>query len=337
MRPQLCTRSSLGHPFEVAMGAVCPCLGRDKVPLKPFVEAVDLGEEALSGLLPEEGAAGTPESAYAVAINERKRMEDAVLIHDSVAGYRVFACLDGHGGQRAVAHTKAILATVLAGCLEQMPKVEDALRAAFLALDEQIIQGAVHEEGKSISSGVVLCVILHKDRHVYMANLGDCKAVLSCDGLATQLMEEHAPHKSKMEEERLRQLGVEVDTDGYLKGELAVSRALGDVHQETGAKLAGLTADPDVIAFTLDDHEMKDLEFVILATDGIWDGLRNQTAVSIVRRCLRQGDSPATAVSLLFQEARKLHTADNSAAIVIIFKIPEPAPKRPNRFARPSS
>ena len=62
--------------------------------------------------------------------------------------------------------------------------------------------------------------------------------MLSRDGVVTQLMEEHALHKSKVEEERLRQLGVEVDWDGYVKGELAVSRALGDVHQETGPKLA---------------------------------------------------------------------------------------------------
>ena len=180
---------------------------------------------------------------------------------------------------------------------------------------------AVQEEPQAISSGVVLCVVLHKDRHVYVANLGDCKAVLSRDGVATQLMEEHAPHKSKKEEERLRQLGVEVDGDGYVKGELAVSRALGDVHQQTGAKLCGLSAIPDVMAFTVDDDAMKDLEFLIVGTDGVWDGLRNQTAVTTVTAVwLRRP-------SLLLEEARKLHTPDNGAAIVVVFKIPEPAPK----------
>ena len=64
--------------------------------------------------------------------------------------------------------------------------------------------------------------------------------MLSRDGVVRELTEEHAPHKSKVEEEALRQLGMQVDADGYWKGELAVSRVLGDVHQETGAKLAGL-------------------------------------------------------------------------------------------------
>ena len=336
MRPQLCTRSSLSHFVVVAMGAVCPCLGREKGPKKPVIAPVDLSEEALARLLPKEGADGIADCGYALAINQRKRMEDAVLIDHDVSGYRVFASFDGHGGQQAVAHAKAILVSVLACCLKEIPNVEEALLATFSALDEEIIKSAAEEEAKNISSGVVLCVVLHKDRHVYVANLGDCKAVLSRDGIATQLMEEHAPHKSKKEEERLRQLGVEVDGDGYVNGELAVSRALGDVHQQTGAKLCGLSAIPDVMAFTVDDDAMKDLEFLIVGTDGVWDGLRIQTAITTVRRCLRQGESPATAASLLLEEARKLHTSDNAAAIVVVFKIPEPAPKRPNRFARPS-
>ena len=60
-----------------------------------------------------------------------------------------------------------------------------------------------------------------------------------------------------------------------------MSRALRDVHQQTGAKLCGLSAMPDVMAFTVDHDAMKDLELFILGTDGVWDGLRNQTAITL--------------------------------------------------------
>ena len=76
---------------------------------------------------------------------------------------------DGHS-QQAVAHAKAILASVLVCCLQEIPKVEEALLATFHALDEEIMKRAVQEEPKNISSGVVIVRGPPQGRHVYVAN-----------------------------------------------------------------------------------------------------------------------------------------------------------------------
>jgi len=56
---------------------------------------------------------------------------------------------------------------------------------------------------------------------------------------------------------------------------LAMSRSLGDavVHR------SGVSAEPEIIEHTVDDND----EFVILATDGIWDVVENNQAVSLIQ------------------------------------------------------
>ncbi|CAE7830688.1 unnamed protein product, partial [Symbiodinium microadriaticum] len=61
-----------------------------------------LAKSALSvqegALLPDYAAGGDAQHSYAIAKNERQRMEDAVAISDNVGGCRWYAVFDGHGG-----------------------------------------------------------------------------------------------------------------------------------------------------------------------------------------------------------------------------------------------
>lgn len=78
------------------------------------------------------------------------------------------------------------------------------------------------------------------------------------------------------ERKRVESLGGYVD-DGYLNGQLAVTRALGDWHLEgmkgTGRAGGGgggggpLSAEPELKMATL----TKDDEFLIIGSDGVWD------------------------------------------------------------------
>ena len=51
--------------------------------------------------LPEYGSGGSAKCGFALARNDRARMEDAIAIHKDVGGYTCAAVFDGHGGDKA--------------------------------------------------------------------------------------------------------------------------------------------------------------------------------------------------------------------------------------------
>ena len=89
-------------------------------------------------LLLEEGSGGGADFGWAVAKNERKKMEDAVDVQEDVAGYRMFAVYDGHAGDEAVSIIKKILPGILGAHLDEEPNVERAICQAFRDTDQEL-------------------------------------------------------------------------------------------------------------------------------------------------------------------------------------------------------
>eukprot|EP01138_Halocafeteria_seosinensis_P009829 gb/GECG01010040.1/.p1 GENE.gb/GECG01010040.1/~~gb/GECG01010040.1/.p1 ORF type:complete len:1693 (+),score=310.03 gb/GECG01010040.1/:1-5079(+) len=156
---------------------------------------------------------------------------------------------------------------------------------------------------------------------VYVANAGDCRAVLSYRGIAYDLSEDHKASRED-EQERITTAGGYVH-NGRLMGILAVSRAFGDIEYkqlkekawETEFEDDPLTAEPDVRAEVVSAGS----EFIILACDGVWDVLSSQQAVNFVRRKLVEQQDIQKAAEELVQKAISLNSADNVSAIVIGF------------------
>ncbi|CAE7545415.1 PP2C27 [Symbiodinium natans] len=292
------------------LSQLCTCFGRDKQ----------------ACLLPEEESGGGSEYGYAVAKNERSRMEDAVDIQEDVAGYRLFAAYDGHAGCQAVTVAKEIIPGILGRYLRDAEDVEGAIKAAFRAADEEIMKHLVDKNltpHMKTSSGTVACLALVKGAEMWIANLGDCRAMLSKDGSALAISRDHAPEKNAAEAERLRQLGVKVE-GGYVEEHVAVSRAFGNVCFDTGSKVKGISNEPEVFLVEIDDT----VDFVIIGTDGIWDALKEQFALTHARKALRTTAKPEDAAAAILQNAGKVSKSDNAAVIVVVFKFPEPLPKR---------
>ncbi|EOY06595.1 hypothetical protein QUC31_016186 [Theobroma cacao] len=142
----------------------------------------------------------------------------------------------------------------------------------------------------SFRSGTTALTIIKQGEHLVIANVGDCRAVLattSDDGnlVPLQLTVDFKPNIPE-EAERITQskgrvfcLGDEPGVyrvwmpNGNTPG-LALSRAFGDYC----VKEFGLISVPDV---TQRNITSKD-QFVILATDGVWDVVSNREAVEIV-------------------------------------------------------
>ncbi|CAE7828144.1 unnamed protein product [Symbiodinium necroappetens] len=178
------------------------------------------------------------------------------------------------------------------------------------------------------SSGTVACVALLQEKELLFVNLGDCRAVI-CDGskVSTKTVD-HSPEKHAGEKHRLQELVVNID-GGYVDGKVQVSRAFGDIEGNTGAKIHGLICKPEVTVATVKDST----EFVVIATDGIWDALQEQTVLTTARKVLRESRSSEAAAQAVLESAGRVSKADNAAVIVLAINIPEPLPKRePGQF-----
>lgn len=155
------------------------------------------------------------------------------------------------------------------------------------AIDQELGQ---HRKIDAFYSGTTALSIVRQDEKIVVANVGDSRAVLattSDDGdlVAVQLTIDFKPNLPQ-EAERIMQCNGRVfsldDEPGvhrvWLPDEdlpgLAMSRAFGDYC----IKDFGLISVPEVTQRNINSKD----QFVVLATDGVWDVISNQEAVRII-------------------------------------------------------
>ena len=133
--------------------------------------------------------------------------------------------------------------------------------------------GAVPGTDYAFQAGCTANVVLITQTHIYCANAGDSRCVLSQKGQAIELSEDHKPDLPT-ERSRVVQAGHMVE-DGRVDGIIAISRAIGDWEYKSqsldAAKMA-VSSYPEVRTIELS----KDLDFLICACDGIWDCMTSQ-------------------------------------------------------------
>lgn len=150
-----------------------------------------------------------------------------------------------------------------------------------------------------------------------VANAGDCRAVLSRLGVAIEMSKDHRPCCIR-ERKRVEALGGYID-DGYLNGQLGVTRALGDFHlegmKEIGENGGPLIAEPELKLLTLNNED----EFLIIGSDGIWDVFTSQNAVDFARRRLQEHNDVKLCCKEIVEEAMKRGALDNLTAVMVSF------------------
>lgn len=231
-----------------------------------------------------------------------------------------YAVFDGHGGSDAACYVKNNAMRFFFEDAE-LPKnsvidksfleeLGNSHRRAFLVAD----QALADERTIDASCGTTAITALVLGRHLLIANAGDSRAVLSRKGDAVQLSQDHRP-SSVVERKRVEDLGGVIEY-GYLNGELAVTRALGDWCMKLPFGSASpLTAEPEVQHILLSEED----EFLIIGCDGIWDVMSNEDAVSLVRRKLRLHGDPERCARELVDQALSRESSDNLTVIVVCF------------------
>lgn len=231
-----------------------------------------------------------------------------------------YAVFDGHGGPGAAAFMKNNTMKIFFEDAE-LPQISDVDETFLQALESchrrsylQADQALADELDVDSYCGTTALTVLVLGRNLLVANAGDCRAVLCRKGDAVQLSQDHRPC-CQMEKNRVEDLGGTIEY-GYLNGELAVTRALGDWYMKLPVGSASpLTAEPE-FQFTL---LTEDDEFLIIACDGIWDVMSNQEAVSLVQKELSYHNDPEQCARELTNQALMRDTGDNVTAIVVCF------------------
>lgn len=209
-------------------------------------------------------------------------MEDTVdaqtKFYEDLDFYAVF---DGHGGDAVSNYLKANFRNILIKYLRETNKdVPAALLRTF-----NHIAGVLENENYSFHTGSTALVMVKGPKKIWIANIGDCRAVLKYfDGKSyksEQLTTDHKPN-NPAETKRIHELNGQVLRDNWgtwrVGGNLAVSRSFGDRYLHPW-----VTWQPEITSFDINDS----MRAVIMASDGVWDTLTNNDVVNIAESVIR--------------------------------------------------
>lgn len=280
----------------------------------------------------------------------RRDMEDAVSIHPSLCqnnspgsdGCHFYGVYDGHGCSHVAFKCKDRLHEIIKEDLDRQSGVsvqwKDTMERSFLRMDGEVQAGNQVAQGPNcrcelqtpqcdaVGSTAVVAVVTPEK--IIVSNCGDSRAVLCRNGTAVPLSSDHKPDRPD-ELVRIEAAGGRVIYwDGpRVLGVLAMSRAIGDNYLKPY-----VISEPEV---TITERTAED-ECLILASDGLWDVVSNDTACGVVRMCLRAqktrgGDSAdgessaaensdkacADASILLTKLALARQSSDNVSVVVV--------------------
>jgi len=236
----------------------------------------------------------------------------------------MYAVYDGHGGYRAAQfcaeHMQGYLTKSKAFKARDLVK---ALQGAFRECEAEFIAIAGRE---GLRDGTTAVVTLVEADSMTVAHVGDSRAVLCrAGGETVHVTLDHKPELAA-ERKRIEALGGFVSYIGCWRamGILAMSRAIGDLFLKPY-----VSPEPDVQTVPIGPSD----EFIVLASDGLFDVFDNEQVIRLVRSAA----SPADAASLLTESAFAAGSLDNITAVVVALRGYQPASPIARSVAEPSA
>ncbi|EOD31040.1 hypothetical protein EMIHUDRAFT_63658, partial [Emiliania huxleyi CCMP1516] len=241
--------------------------------------------------------------------------QDAIKVLPSFGGddARFFAgVFDGHGAEGdACSHfvRDNVEERLKAAMQEEPADFERAYTEAFAEINERM-----HEQDFDDSmSGTTAITATFHDSEVSIANIGDSRAIIGQRQgkrlMAFSLSVDQTPYR-RDERERVKASGAvvmscdqEIDNGGdpprvWAEGKsfpgCAFTRSIGD----SFAEAIGVNAEPEVLCKQLTPAD----KFLVLASDGVWEFLTNQTVADMICNF----DDPLEACRAVVAEAYRL-------------------------------
>ncbi|CAN4085764.1 unnamed protein product [Withania somnifera] len=267
-------------------------------------EKDDGGGYASGGWKSEDGKLSCGYSSFR---GKRATMEDFYDIKNSeVDGKTVclFGIFDGHGGSRAAEFLKGHLFQNLMKHPSFSTDTKLAISETYQQTDMDFLDSekdTFRDDGSTASTAVLV------GNHLYVANVGDSRTIISKSGKAIALSEDHKPNRTD-ERRRIENAGGVVMWAGTWRvgGVLAMSRAFGNRMLKQF-----VVAEPEI-----QDQEIdEELELLVLASDGLWDVVPNEDAISLAQA----EEEPEASARKLTETAFTRGSADNITCIVVKF------------------
>jgi protein phosphatase 1L len=238
---------------------------------------------------------------------KRASMEDFHDAKISKVGEQViglFGVFDGHGGSRAAEYVKKHLFDNLLKHPKFIDDTKLAIAEAYKQTDQDYLKA---ENGNQRDAGSTASTAVLVGERLLVANVGDSRAVICRDGTAVPLSSDHKPNRTD-ERQRIEDAGGVVMWVGTWRvgGVLAVSRAFGDRLLKRY-----VVAEPEI----QEDTIKEGVDFLVLASDGLWDVVTNDEAVSMVGPV----PDPENAAKMLTDEAYRRGSADNITCVIVRF------------------
>jgi len=229
-----------------------------------------------------------------VPYNRGKVNQDRALVAYGLNGdpdISVFGVMDGHG---EFGHLVAdFVMRNLKKFLEEEPELKEKPNSSISSSVNKLVESLNEKKINCHFSGTTCVFGLLLEKTLYVANIGDSRAVMACrNGTTIEAKALSRDHKPEVPEEaaRIKENGGRIQTlpgpqnedcgplrvwlaDVNVPG-LAMSRSIGDnVCQDVG-----VIHEPEIIPHEIQENDL----FAIWASDGVWEFLSNEQAVNIV-------------------------------------------------------
>lgn len=216
----------------------------------------------------------------------------------------LFAIYDGHLGDSVPSYLQKHLFPNILKEEEFWTDPNRSISKAYERTDQAILS---HSPDLGRGGSTAVTAIIINGRKLWVANVGDSRAVLSRGGQAIQLTIDHEPNTERGSIEDRGGFVSNMPGDvARVNGQLAVSRAFGDKNLKSH-----LRSDPDVTDADIDG----DTDLLILASDGLWKVMANQEAVDIAKKTR----DPQKAAKQLVVEALHRESKDDISCVVVRF------------------
>ena len=223
-------------------------------------------------------------------------MEDACVSYGEFAGIgtQYYAIFDGHGGPEVSAYCAANLHQLIASYYERGNSFVAATKKAIQDVNAYVVN-------RWPQAGSTAAIAIVDDDVLYTANVGDSRIILIHNGRAKRLSVDHKA-ASPDEMEQIIRRGGSIQS-GRVNGILMLSRAIGD-----GTVARYISAEPFMTQTILKDNAR-----LILACDGVWDVMDDQSAADL----FLQVRNPEEAAKVIKAEAIRRGTMDNVSVICV--------------------
>lgn len=260
--------------------------------------------------------------------NVQKPNQDSYLILQDILGdnsYHIFGVLDGHGdtGKQIAEETSNFLSSFFSSQKNNSSIYELLSSNSYKLINNSITKAKDNLIDKKINSdysGTTINVVYIVNNKIICANLGDSRAIAV--GHNNKIIELSIDHKPDVpnERNRIELCGGEVGRVNWanfgpyrvwFKGQnypgLAMSRSLGD----NLAHSIGVINTPEIKEIDMSNEKIN---FIVIATDGIWEFLSNEKVKDIIYPYYSVGDAKGAARKLV-SNARKMWEVKNKMAV----------------------